>query len=1038
MFFDGACRANGSTAARASCGCYSPQFGYDYSRGMTLPNVVTNNAAEIDGAGLALEFIGAVIAAHPNRNLSFVVYGDSEHVIAALKSGRILAYRQSDRLPNSSNWVRLQTSLLHLDGEVELTWRWVPRIENVEADEACNAALDGRAINTDLHSPVIGSSMDLTQLIDKCLESLTTRRVRTIRTLPTQLGKTWRFTLFTFFRMFEGDMMRKLFWLLPRLLAIFTPQIRNRGDFMALSNHITNLTDKRYLAEALSHLLVLQTLDKLPEPAILQTPASSTTSQTARATTLASRGLFPKIIDDDNVTIADAANPMIQTVLNNLFPKETLPPHLTTGPPLVVSFGLLIRGFMKLKRGKSPGCTGWTRELLYPLFIENQEPKIQSSLIDIFSCIINVSSLTPIETLILRSSILIPFQVDPIKIRPIVLIEVLTKLALGCLLSDIPTDPNVAISGFTHNMRGNSGVAIHVVQAALNDGRVVIACDAPNSFNTARREPALKYLQSMKSTYGHLFPLINALYCTPSDIVAYGKSGFPIFTVVSTSGTRQGCVTGPPFLMWTTMRSNLKFPNSLVQVMDDVHIVAKDSVAISKHVFDEYASVGQVLNGKKLRLISFGPIDIEALPPHLQNAELCICTPTKILGGLVSPPVATWEITRKALDPKLKKIENRANKIAELQSTVQIKFLIVLTVSRWYSYFAASLHTPWRDRVLALIDELHVKCFTRISGLDVDASHVPRVQSSLEDGGLGILPYSIFGQLFFEAALLNAIPMLKRFRLPHDLPQPRIGRNHTDFLWSKHSALTNQRIAAEKLPSWLTTWPTNQMTRIEDEVFQLGLSIRLNNMKPRDIWCPRAGNLKELTPAAFTSHFLGCPTCGGKHYIIRHEKVVHALKQSLTFYGTPCAFCGKELPLPSNRKGGPDLKVFGRELEVIDVSIARFKKNLNGRYNTKMRKYRAFIAQTSLRVTPFVMDATGEICKKSRDRLLYWTKDMGKQAFSACYTHMQIELLRGMNEGLRLLLAMNILTQEHRKLEIERLAQIGVEDTDSEVDDIEE
>jgi len=146
-----------------------------------------------------------------------------------------------------------------------------------------------------------------------------------------------------------------------------------------------------------------------------------------------------------------------------------------------------------------------------PILAASRQPQ-QALIALIFEHFVN-TKISPAERKLFQTGILCPlaYVSKPTKLRPIVMLDCLLKVAWHIVLSDIK-DINIDNSSNTSNRKGACQLAIHAVQEALNAGEAVIALDSVNAFNTLSRQPIFDYLQQHRRTYGKTFHLVNMMY----------------------------------------------------------------------------------------------------------------------------------------------------------------------------------------------------------------------------------------------------------------------------------------------------------------------------------------------------------------------------------------------------------------------------------------------------------------------------------------------------------------------------------------------
>jgi hypothetical protein len=162
-----------------------------------------------------------------------------------------------------------------------------------------------------------------------------------------------------------------------------------------------------------------------------------------------------------------------------------------------------------------------------------------------------VSPLSVGERSLITTGVLILFgyKDNPHKIRPIIVKDTILKIVLKALLRRVP--PGFCRGhGSTFGQPGGATGGIAAIQACLDKGNIVVQLDAKNAFNVLHRRPVFEYLRSHERQFGLLFPLLNLVYATTNVAAAFGAFGECVLVQKITTGTSQGCVTGPQFLEW--------------------------------------------------------------------------------------------------------------------------------------------------------------------------------------------------------------------------------------------------------------------------------------------------------------------------------------------------------------------------------------------------------------------------------------------------------------------------------------------------------
>lgn len=1000
--FDGAARGNGSTNVKSACAVFAFSYECEFSKGKLL-NCKTNNAAELSGAIMGLETVHSIVHLHEQYDASstlprFRLRGDSSYVISGILSGRALTYKKNDSFPNSSLWCSLAKLILELPPQVKIEYAWVPRNLNVEADEMCNAALDARRVNADIVSiPSPLSDTNLECILDKLLITMLEKRIRTIRTLPILCSRQLLTTISSLSTSLEFQVWRKLIFCLPRLISAHQTSVRNRHDFKLLLQHVTLLAEREYIIETASFLLLKQSDPRAND----SSDPNNNKGQIPLAKaidTLCSRGLFSKVMSlmNSSTYLADPKDPITQNRLTLLFPQSEIPPALPIGPPTTLTWGMLLRAFRKLKKGKSGGLTGWTREILTLFFNEGVSNGLKEKILTLFTCIAN-NTLSKEESTILATTILVPFgYIDaPNKTRPIQLGETFTKLVWLTVFDDVPSDPNLENTGWADHLKGASALAVACLQRCYEEGHQIVGADANNAFNRVSRTCAFKYLCEMSRIYQTLFPLLNLLYAQQTLTISYDALGNKVQTITVSQGTRQGCCSAPWFLKMCAIRAALKHKSHLVQIVDDVYIVGRHSLELTPSVFHDFALCGLQLDGKKLRIIDAYSATTHLCIPTIRAEPIPVHTGAiKVLGGLISLPTTPRNAILEALKDLLKKVDTRIDYVERLPATIQQKCLILKALSRFYIYHAQTIHTQFRADFFELIDEKHRNSFMKITGVIPNALHVPLINTHSEDGGIGLYPYSLVHNPLFSAVKNQTEPLLKRlsinaFPIVEDSVATCLTSNQQ---WRHIGTRIASVVRTSRSPiSWMTSWPKNKYTRMDNETYKLGIALLLECLDIRGL--PRCSKENKDLSVLPNEHVLVCSACNKGLYWSRHQKVLYALKSTLAFHDVFSTTMCSDLPLPFNTRGGPDLKVFAKHIDIVDVTIAfcRQKKGIGAAYARKVRTYSDFCRQTQLKFTPFVMSHTGVFHPKTIAAIQTWVNT--KQGLADVVVNTQCALI---------------------------------------------
>ena len=952
-----------------------------------------------------------MLVAEASGCTNFVIVGDSAYVIYSLRSGRCLSFTPNSRLPNAQIWRELASSMKKcLEIGLTLSFVWRPRRYNAEADEICNACLDKRDVNVAIVSQI--ATPPNASVVEECMLLLSSVRLPSIRLLPPEISTQWREFLFSICADESQPIVirRKMFFLAPHLLSLHTHKIGNRNEFKKLRSHVGMLGQKEYLFESLQ-LLKEKMKSKIEKKQATETYVPKGTpieQEQKRISTLAARGLFNKVVQTNDVMVAKTTPEVIEKA-KAMFPQSVLPAPL---PPNTIFHELemssLAAAILSLKRGKAPGLSGWTRELVAPLLSFEVLHPFFKFLVIFFNDVINCN-IEHSEDQLLRTGALtlLTYKENLEKIRPIVVKDVILKIALLCLLRSKPV-VLTPIPGSVFGKKGGSAIAVAVVQNQLFDGVHVLCCDAKNAFNNCSRHAAFRTLLSPALTHlRDMFPLFNLIYAK-ENYALVGEDKIDI-----TTGTSQGDVSGPLFLELCKMQCESIFGTKNIKstsVSDDFHFYftpSKPEELQNIHDVIMYMKneLGLDLCGPKMKLLC--PFPTPPIPDLLVEH---ICTPASILGSVVFPPHCTTltedELFLKTvccLKKSLGKVDASVAFITNCPASVQIKFAALRSLQFSSLYPMASMMTcPTTTRILEAIETKYLDLFYHLFSFPMgyrDLDHQVRIQSPIEDGGLGLLPLTFLRPHLFENNEFEA-NNLRRTLGFNEIPNMR-KNNDLKVIWKTFYPIkTTESFSSHS--SFLTVWPSKPLLTIDDPTFVFGVQHRLGIMTPFPFKCHRAEtDVANLEPHAFATHFENCTCCGSKMWYMRHEKINYVLARTFKYHNLACEVNPRDLNLPGNLRGGPDFLLFvGSKIYAGDVRVASGRRQAAFRFNEKMKKYKEFAEVTTFESFPFVLSSKGHVCRGTQIILQKIQEETtSKKLASDIICHAQVECLKGMFAG---------------------------------------
>ena len=523
--------------------------------------------------------------------------GDSFFVISQVNDGFLLSIKNDPKFPNSALWIELKNSVAKLSSfGIEILYKWVSRGFNREADQLCNVALDKCPINHSILSSL--PTHDFNSLFEKCIDKIRVSRFASFRSLPVSLGKLFAGTCISLLETFSSQSFqaRQEFFLLPSLLSVHSKKckIENRSDFKFLRGHILLLRESNYLASAMCSLLEKNAKEN----------EATTTNIERKVKNLCSQGLYSKCLEDKDITIPSITENM-KLSLQNLFPQSSLPSPLPTFQThlLDLDFSDVVKGFMKLKRGRAPGTFGWTKELLFFLKICPPSTQIivtQIIVTQIFKDILN-DNLSQVEKQACLRSVLIPFYYPAKnKYRPILLQDAVIKICWNIVLPSFSSCPSLAGTPQCAGLKRQCENALHLIQASLNQNKVVVCIDSVNAFNSVARSAIFSFLKKDASFYPY-FRFINLMYSNVSYATLFDGSK-AIYSIPMSNGVRQGCVSSPLFYCLAAAEVAKPFGQRLLQVVDDIFLI-EDLLSFPSLV-SAFSTINQTINVEKLKIIA--------------------------------------------------------------------------------------------------------------------------------------------------------------------------------------------------------------------------------------------------------------------------------------------------------------------------------------------------------------------------------------------------------------------------------------------------
>jgi hypothetical protein len=241
-----------------------------------------------------------------------------------------------------------------------------------------------------------------------------------------------------------------------------------------------------------------------------------------------------------------------------------------------------------------------------------------------------------------------------------------------------------------------------------------------------------------------------------------------VHTVTVTTGTVQGCASSLWFYVCGTTLPNLRFRNHIVQAADDVYIIREAQEKIEE-VIQEYKKIDQHLDGEKMRIICSTKNKITKIQKILQRRPKIVIEtgPTKVLGAILHPDRKKDcdESTSPVIQNLLEKLQRKYEKIPQLPVSLQVKWLILLNITMHGIYYIEASSVALK-KIASFIDDLQLKIFQELFDIpEITPSLHVQFFYPIEDGGMGLFPYSDFALHHRERMLRVAEPFLQLLHL---------------------------------------------------------------------------------------------------------------------------------------------------------------------------------------------------------------------------------------------------------------------------------
>jgi hypothetical protein len=237
----------------------------------------------------------------------------------------------------------------------------------------------------------------------------------------------------------------------------------------------------------------------------------------------------------------DEAPPTIpQKFLNQDFGLSRRPEQrLKTSSRKFVTEADALKALQRCQKKSSPGPSGWSRELLLPVFLKSCI--VRDAITWIVEQILN-NSLPPESRAIITECNLIPLIKDEKSLRPIAIGDLLLKMASLHAFTLVPQAvvfQSLQPEQYGVGVVGGAEHIIHLLRGTRGTHHV-LSVDCRNAFNSVKKQTILDAL--LESPTFH--PLVDIF------LFEYGSHS-PLFCadamIPSRTGVRQGSVLGPLF-----------------------------------------------------------------------------------------------------------------------------------------------------------------------------------------------------------------------------------------------------------------------------------------------------------------------------------------------------------------------------------------------------------------------------------------------------------------------------------------------------------
>jgi hypothetical protein len=529
----------------------------------------------------------------------------------------------------------------------------------------------------------------------------------------------------------------------------------------------------------------------------------------------------------------------------------------------------------KLAKAKSPGCSGWTEDLLAqalrnPTSAEN----FAAMLTDVLN---NEVSVTVRDILVTNRLVGIPKPGTTVAVRPIAISEAALKIASSLAIKECGSFLDQLFGNLQFGLREKGcETIIHGIRGMVNADRdlCVISVDFKNAYNAVYREWIAQQLRKYPEDLGPYYSFWQFAYGKHARLrVFHGNTSTELF---SRRGVRQGdpsasalfCLALHPILAQVSEEfRSLR----ILAYMDDVYIVGKPQLAAQAFRRIKALAKRAGLDTRDDKCKVFGAecetvaadLEINATPNCLIALNACIS-----YDGPAESEMG------KHLDSKLEHYAKFFDVIGGniIPTEVRWQLLAACGPARWAYWARAHPYLNVKAQHIAF-DKMVEATFVKIAEIASPLSNVSQVLMHLPRrvGGLGLTRYEVVGLLAYAASASTEPDAPDQESLTDELVKPLIDRLPPDA--KKHVSSTRRPGAS----LWLQPLAVSH----KPLCFALALQHRIRHFGGTIMRLRCDGCRCDLRHDQWDGHALGCTRRKGYNATHRHNRVRSAIATTL-------------------------------------------------------------------------------------------------------------------------------------------------------------